>query len=393
MRKNAQDPAALWVDQTIVGRCSLIASIFLAFALCGPQAFAQKSNKKKKKQRAKAQMEAPLESRAFPGEQAKRKKRQSFRTARGFELNLEGYTQVRYQRIEDDPKVAGFIGRNDGFGLSNARLNLTAKKDALSAFFSLEGARDRRLPNNRAEGEVRTMMLDAFMTYEFSPMFRVQLGRFKPAYDANELESTAGLLFADRALESRGVLGVEGLNVAGLSLPRQQGLQLNGVFAFDGQKNTRLKYFISFTNGNTAEQPLNDNDHIAVVGRVEFTHRVSRDLSMKFGGGAYMNEITEGALPDLISEERVGYTADAALKLYGLRLRGQWMRQDSTFIDVPQEPERVAQGYHAIIGFDLGKLGPSQRGSCLPIAMRRMTPPMKRRVITARSLPGLMLIS
>ena len=164
MRKNAQDPTALWVDQTIVGRCSLIASIFLAFALCGPQAFAQKSNKKKKKQRAKAQMEAPLESRAFPGEKAKRKKRQSFRTARGFELNLEGYTQVRYQRIEDDPKVAGFIGRNDGFGLSNARLNLTAKKDALSAFFSLEGARDRRLPNNRAEGEVRTMMLDAFMT-------------------------------------------------------------------------------------------------------------------------------------------------------------------------------------------------------------------------------------
>ena len=38
------------------------------------------------------------------------------------------------------------------------------------------------------------------------------------------------------------------------------------------------------------------------------------------------------------------------------------MRQDSTFIDVPQEPERVAQGYHAIIGFDLGKLGPELKG-------------------------------
>ena len=338
-------------------------AIILASTLCIPQTLAKKGKEhiKTKSSSARTRVQTPQESKAFPAEPSLKRKK-GLRTARGFELSLEGYTQVRYQRIEDDPKVAGFIGRNDGFGLSNARLNLTARKDALSTFFSLEGARDRRLPNNRADGEVRTMILDAFMTYEFSPMFRIQLGRFKPAYDANELESTAGLLFADRALESRGVLGVEGLNIAGLSLPRQQGLQLNGVFAFDRKKNTRIKYFVSFTNGNTAEQPLNDNDHIAIVGRLEFAHRVSRDISMKVGGGAYLNEITEGALPDLISEERMGYTADAALKLYGLRLRGQWMRQDSTFIDVPQEPERVAQGYHAIIGFDLGKLGPELRG-------------------------------
>ena len=269
---------------------------------------------------------------------------------------------MRYQRIEDDPEVGGFIGQNDGFGLSNARLNLEAKRDQLSAFFSIEGARDRRLPNNRAEGEVRTLMLDAFFTYEFSPMFRIQLGRFKPAYDANELESTAGLLFADRALESRGVLGVEGLNVAGLSLPRQQGAQINGVVAFDRNKDTRLKYFISFVNGNTAEQPLNDNDGIAVVGRLELNLRVSRSVSMKIGGGAYINEITEGEMPDLISEKRTGYTADAALKLYGLRLRGQWMRQDSSFVDVPQEPTRTAAGFHTIVGFDLGKLSPALKG-------------------------------
>jgi hypothetical protein len=193
-------------------------------------------------------------------------------------------------------------------------------------------------------------------------MFSIQLGRFKPAYDANELESTAGLLFIDRALESRGVLGVEGLNIVGMSLPRQQGVQLHGVFAFDRKKNTRLKYYLSVSNGNTAEQPLNDNDSVAFVGRVELKLRVNRKISMMFGGGAYFNEITEGSLPDLISEERMGYTADAALRLYGLRLRGQWMQQQSTFIDVPQEPERVAQGYHAIVGFDLGQIMPTLRG-------------------------------
>ena len=342
--------ASLVFNRTVTQFFGLVICSFVVSSLISTEVFAE----------AKQGVEAPAEAKAFPGEAEKAKKKSL--STRGFELSVEGYTQVRYQRIEDDAEVASFIGRNDGFGLSNARLNFEAKKDRLSAFFSLEGARDRRLPNNRAEGEVRTMMLDAFFTYEFSPMFRVQLGRFKPAFDANELESTAGLLFVDRALESRGVLGVEGLNVAGLSLPRQQGVQANGVIAFDKKKDTRLKYYLSFVNGNTAERPLNDNDGIAVVARTELDLRVNRKVRLKLGGGAYMNEITEGELPDLISEKRMGYTADAALKLYGLRLRGQWMRQDSTFVDVPQEPERVAEGYHAIVGFDLGQLTSALKG-------------------------------
>ena len=49
-------------------------------------------------------------------------------SSRGFELNLEGYMQVRYQQIENDEEVGSFIGRNDGFGLSNARVNLDARR-------------------------------------------------------------------------------------------------------------------------------------------------------------------------------------------------------------------------------------------------------------------------
>jgi hypothetical protein len=310
---------------------------------------------------AQLNVQAPSEPNPFPGNKEKKPQRNAM-SAHGFELNVEGYGQVRYQQIENDEDVANFIGRNDGFGLSNARLNLTAKRGDLSMFFSMEGARDRRLPNNRAQGEVRTMMLDAFFTYEFIPALRLQFGRFKPAYDANELESTEGLLFIDRALESRGVLGVEGLNVAGLSLPRQAGVQLNGVIAFDQSKDTRFKYYLSVVNGNTAEQPLNDNDNLAVVGRMELNLRVNKQVEIMLGGGAYFNEITEGEMPDLISEDRIGYTADASLRLYGLLLRGQWMRQSSTFIDVPNEPERVAQGFHAIAGFNLGKIANVLKG-------------------------------
>lgn len=340
----------------LISTINLFLSTLLLLALSLSYAHA------KDQESGRDQVKAPDAPQAFPGNKTKSTSARSLVTARGFELNVDGYAQVRYQSIENDSEIGGFIGRNDGFGLSNARLNLEAKRENLSVFFSLEGARDRRLPNNRAQGEVRTQMLDAFFTYEFSPMLRLQLGRFKPAYDANELESTAGLFFADRALESRGVLGVEGLNVAGLSLPRQQGAQINGVIAFDQQKNTRLKYYVSVVNGNTAEQPLNDNDGLSVVGRLELNLRVNRDVAMTLGGGAYLNEITEGEMPDLISEERIGYTADASLKLYAVHLRGQWMRQDSTFVDVPQEPKRTAEGYHLIAGLDLGKWVPALKG-------------------------------
>jgi hypothetical protein len=51
---------------------------------------------------------------------------------------------MRYQSIQDDPRVAQFIGLNDGFALSNARLQLNLKRGPLRAFFSVEGARERR---------------------------------------------------------------------------------------------------------------------------------------------------------------------------------------------------------------------------------------------------------
>lgn len=314
------------------------------------------------KKQEKPVVQAPDAPQAFPDERARKTQGSKLLSTRGFEISLGGYAQARYQRIQDDPQSGTFIGQNDGFGLSNARLNLEAQHGDLSAFFSIEGARDRRLPNNRAEGDVRTMMLDAYFTYSFSPVLRLQIGRFKPAFDANELESTSGLFFADRALESRGVLGVEGLNVAGLSLARQVGAQLNGVVNFDQAKNYRLKYFLSFTNGNSAETPLNDNDSLAISGRIVFNLRVNRQLKFKLGGGAYFVELTEGELPDLISEERMGVTADAAFHVYALRLKGQWMQQVSTYVDVPQEPRRTAQGYHAIAGLDLGMIASTLKG-------------------------------
>lgn len=284
--------------------------------------------------------------------ESKENKIKSGDTPYGFDVGLGGYAQVRYQSIQDDPRVAQFIGLNDGFALSNARLNLSLKRDHLSSFFSLEGARDRRQADNRAQGDVRTLMLDAYIDYEFMPAFKIRLGRFKPAFDANELESTAGLLFVDRALESRGVLGVEGINERGLSLSRQTGLQLISKLRFT--QDLGLNLIASVTNGNSAENALNDNESLAYTGRMIFKARFNKDLKLRVGGGAYINEVTSGELPDLISEERLGMTADLQLYVFGFTLQGQWMRQVTTFVEVIDEPTRTGEGFHIEAGLDLG---------------------------------------
>jgi hypothetical protein len=203
-------------------------------------------------------------------------------------------------------------------------------------------------------------MLDAFFDYELIPAFTLRFGRFKPAYDANELESTARLLFVDRALESRGVLGVEGINERGLSLTRHTGVQLISRARFT--KDMGLKLIASVTNGNSAERALNDNESLAYTGRLVFKARFNRDVKLRVGGGAYLNEATSGELPDLISERRVGMTGDVMLELYGLIMQGQWMRQDTTFVEVVDEPTRTGEGFHIVAGLDLGILSPTLRG-------------------------------
>lgn len=278
----------------------------------------------------------------------------------GFKAELGGYAQMRYQSIQDDPRVAQFIGLNDGFALSNARLNLSLKREQLKAFFSVEGARERREPNNRAQGDVRTLILDAYFDYEPLRALTLRFGRFKPAYDANELESTAGLLFVDRALESRGVLGVEGINERGLSLTRETGVQLISRLRFTNDAG--LKLIASVTNGNSAEQALNDNESLAYTGRLVFRARLNKDLKLRVGGGGYYNELTSGELPDLISEQRLGMTGDLQLYLFGLIVQGQWMRQVTTFVEVVDEPKRVGEGFHVEAGLELGVLSPSLKG-------------------------------
>ncbi len=270
----------------------------------------------------------------------------------GFDVTISGYVRAQYTRIDDDPNL-DFVGRNDGFSISNARLIVDAKREDVSARISLEGAIDRRDRLNTSAGDVETTLADAWVGYGPFKWLKLRAGRFKPAFDAEELQSTGNLLFIDRAVESRGVEGVEGNNVEGLSLDRQVGVQLSSDPLMLGGSPFGIGYFLSATNGVDADDPVNDNDAVQFTGRLELYW----DKIVTLGGAVFLNEQSPFENAEQQSGrsrfdiDQTGIAADLSFDAFGAILFAQYMRVASEFADVPGQPERVQQGYHVQVGY------------------------------------------
>lgn len=267
----------------------------------------------------------------------------------GFAIDLSGYLRAQYTFVQDDERRTDFVGRNDGFSIANARFIIDAARDDVRARLSFDGAVDRRDERNTAKGEVRAALKDAYVAWEPFGWLNVRAGQFKPPFDAEELQSTADLLFIDRAVESRGVHGVEGFNVDGLSLERQAGVMLYSAPLMLEDLPLGAAYYLSASNGSGANRPLNDNDALALTGRLE----VFVGDWVTVGGGVFYDQATTGDPPDLLDEDRLGIAADIGVEVHDLLLFAQFMQVRTEFPDVPAQPDRVARGYHAEIGYRL----------------------------------------
>ncbi len=271
-----------------------------------------------------------------------------------FELGFEGYIRTEFVAIQDDAESTDFIGLNDGFALGNARLGLAGSYDEWSFRLQFDGAVDRRDARNTSTGQVKTELKDAWSQWSMCEALNIRLGQFKPAFDAEELRSTTEMLFVSRALESRGVKGVEGIGVDGLSVGRQVGLMLHSEALRLGESGLGGSYSVALTNGNSANQPVNDNDSLALFGRLELHFE---DM-LVFGLGGYFNTLTESALADVIDEQRVGMVADLSVQVAGVLFGAQFMQVTSSFPDLADVQEsETSQGFHFEVGYDLADVG------------------------------------
>jgi hypothetical protein len=272
-------------------------------------------------------------------------------TVNGDGVSVSGYVRARYGMVLEGEEGPGFVGINDGFFLDNARLIVSAKKGAVDAVVSIDGAVDRRAAANTATGQVDVGLKDAWVGYTVADYLKIQAGQFKPPFDAEELQSTKAMFFIERAVDSRGVRGVEGYNVDGLSLPRQAGALVSGDLGLGA--GVALGYGLSVTNGSGANHPTNDNDELAYTGRLTLSH----DTHLSVGAGVHYNRITNGAVPDLLSDDELAWVVDFSYRRQlgpiGFFLAAQYLVRDTTSVDVEAEPKRSANGYHGAFGLML----------------------------------------
>lgn len=259
----------------------------------------------------------------------------------GVVYRFGGYLRLEGAVVQNDPAVA-FIGRNDGFRLANARMQVDGRwKDRLAFRVSADGADDERAGANATGGELRFALKDAYADVKLSSLATVRAGQFYPVFDLDEIGGQSEQAFVDRSLESRGVLPTEGWETHGLAPGRSLGLALRAPRAFGGDL-ISVGYELASQNGNGEDQASNDNDALAYSGAAILSIGKSSVAYV----GARHNRRTVGALPFREVEEDVAAVAATQLLLGPLQLAAQAVVQQTTF-PTTEGLEENAFGAHA----------------------------------------------
>jgi hypothetical protein len=275
----------------------------------------------------------------------------------GWTVEFYGYVRTQFTTIQNDPDFEQF-GRHDGFSIADARVGFFGHLDN-GLGFNLQVDAGTARPSREAHsavGEVVTRLKDGYLFYEPHPLIRASAGQFKAPFDVEELISTSDMLFIERSVGNRGVLGIEGPNLEGLTQGRQVGLRLDSepfFFVGDGD-GPGVSYELAVTNGTPANTSHNDNDDVAYFGRVNLHWG---DM-VSVGGGGFYNDLTLGQPPDQLGETRTGFTADVLANAFGVSLLANIVQVDiEAAPEVAAEQTRTARAYQAQIAYEEPFLG------------------------------------
>ena len=234
-------------------------------------------------------------------------------------LGIGGYLRAGYTNIVND--ISGNYGTNDGFGLDSARLSINAYFDDTAGFkFQIDGAVHEQLAPNDPNAGLVVRTKDAFIWYAPIEYVKISVGQFKAPFDGEGIDSSTDIAFISRSVMSRGVKGVEGPNVRGLSRDREVGatLSTDGIYFDEKKEGFGIRYALGATNGSSSDRALNDNDALAFYGRLDFLY----GKMVRVGGGATMNDRTIGLAPNQLDESVFGWAADLSLNIAMVSLAG-----------------------------------------------------------------------
>jgi hypothetical protein len=265
-----------------------------------------------------------------------------------WDIGMFGYIRAAYEEVQDDPNFA-YVGRNDGFVLHHARFGLEGSNSRyhLRWRLAMEGASDVANLINNPQAELDVRLRDAFVRYDPVDAIGIQVGQFKAPFSEEELRGAPDLLFASRAVGVEGVLPGRGQQTLGIDYDRQLGAMLSSRRPIEfGDSGLGVAYYLMVANGNGINQSLDDNGAVAFIGRAEVLYQ---DKVM-LGVATARNGRTEGVLPNLFRERDEALAADLLIRVEGVELFGQIVRQTTSFQTV-EVGDRQQLAWHVQAGY------------------------------------------
>ena len=219
-------------------------------------------------------------------------------------ISLSAYFILGGQWVQQDPNYLG-VGRNNGFNLGDARLEITGKPaDNFWLYLSFDGAVTSRSAADPLKGTRTTELKDAYGVFSPGWHLRLQGGQFKAPQDVENLLEETEIKFPSRSIVTNGVSPPAGYLQDGLALGRQVGLAV-GTDAIPLPFGS-VAAQVAVTNGNGPNQLFNDTNIPSVSGRVSLGILGIASV----GADAYYQARASGTLPDLFRDDLTGFGAD-----------------------------------------------------------------------------------
>ncbi|MDO9579026.1 MAG: porin [Bacteroidales bacterium] len=251
--------------------------------------------------------------------------RKTFFVTAARQMQLSGYSQVRFQALQEE-------GKKDGFDIRRARLDL---KGSLSPYFSY------RVQADLAD---KPKLIDGYGEIKMADYFSITAGQFKIPFSLENLASSNKLEMIDRSQVVEALVA-RGKDVIGNQNGRDVGIQVSGTIV-KVKDLPLVEYRLGVFNGSGINVADTANEAKDIAGRLIFTPM----KGFSFGGGFY-NGWDKAIKPDVPGQSqtrnRIGGEVSYVSTRFSLKgeyisgkdgktTRAGWYAQAAYFI-IPQK--------------------------------------------------------
>ncbi len=243
----------------------------------------------------------------------------------GKKITIAGYTQVRYQALEETGKI-------DGFDIRRARLDV---KGTISPYWSYRVQFD-------LAGTPK--LIDAYAELKLNDYFNFTIGQAKIPFSLENLTSSNKLELIDRS-QAVEALVARGKDVGGNQNGRDIGIQLGGTI-LKLKDRPVVDYRVGIYNGSGINT-VDNNEKKDFATRLIVHPVVGLDISAAlYNGSRFVPEVKTGTVVTTPAKnvDRNRYGFDLNFDLKNLAIRGEYIHGTDDLID--REGYYIQGGYY-----------------------------------------------